>query len=577
MSSTTSSASPQRFPYLFRNVADFPRRLFHPPQLSVPRVGTVRSLTLKPCYKVSLEDVLNGRHLPPLGRKEFEDFLYFKEYSVENLYFYVWFISYQAEWSLWATNANANGNGDLKPNPKLAMSYARAKETFFTSGSPWELNLPQRTLQQLLQPQTPHPGPSSHPHPNALAEVRFEVNNYLSDSLTRFIVQNGGNSGRYRGLFAVSLGLIVIGIGLIPIVLNSLARDHTWQQKLNRLASLPALWFGFATLIMGLHGVCILIFLFGDARQLYPYELRRPNISSPICCAPTFALNPNLIANNNNTNSSLHPNKRQDYPPNTRRPTSLAALALDTQRRRSSVPVTISPQKERHDRTEFVHLPGAPPSETSTAALPPSIEGDHHHHHRHADKDDAKRRDDSVIEIGPRRDLGHHACVKIFKLWEQSPTTATTATFVTPLYPDLPLAFDFDALPIPPTMRVPDWKAPDETNSSPTAPSSFTAWQQHVGTNQPYSASATNDSATSTKVKSTNSNGGTSSSTSALLRRKYHAMKQWEWNKERAVFSPLTRVLDPIVTRVQWEIVMRSSLFALVISLVIALGSLGLP
>ncbi|KIM23811.1 hypothetical protein M408DRAFT_319488, partial [Serendipita vermifera MAFF 305830] len=523
MSSTTSSASPQRFPYLFRNVADFPRRLFHPPQLSVPRVGTVRSLTLKPCYKVSLEDVLNGRHLPPLGRKEFEDFLYFKEYSVENLYFYVWFISYQAEWSLWATNANANGNGDLKPNPKLAMSYARAKETFFTSGSPWELNLPQRTLQQLLQPQTPHPGPSSHPHPNALAEVRFEVNNYLSDSLTRFIVQNGGNAGRYRGLFAVSLGLIVIGIGLIPIVLNSLAHDHTWQQKLNRLASIPALWFGFATLIMGLHGICILIFLFGDARQLYPYELRRPNISSPICCAPTFALNPNLIANNNNTNSSLHPNKRQDYPPNTRRPTSLAALALDTQRRRSSVPVTISPQKERHDRTEFVHLPGAPPSET------------------------------------------------------QSPTTATTATFVTPLYPDLPLAFDFDALPIPPTMRVPDWKASDETNSSPTAPSSFTAWEQHVGTNQPYSASATNDSATFTKVKSTSSTGGTSSSTSALLRRKYHAMKQWEWNKERAVFSPLTRVLDPIVTRVQWEIVMRSSLFALVISLVIALGSLGLP
>jgi hypothetical protein len=74
----TLSNGPQRFPYLFRNIRHFPRRLFHPPNPSVPRVGTVRSLKLTPCYRVSLEDVINGRHLPPLGRKEFEDFLYFK-------------------------------------------------------------------------------------------------------------------------------------------------------------------------------------------------------------------------------------------------------------------------------------------------------------------------------------------------------------------------------------------------------------------------------------------------------------------------------------------------------------------
>ena len=166
-STTTSTSNTPRFPYLFRNIKQFPHRLLHPPCPSVPRVGTVRSLTLKPCYQVSLDDVLNGRHLPPLGRKEFEDFLYFKEFSVENLYFHVWFINYQAEWM--ATDA---------PNPKLAMSYTRAKDTFFTPGSPWELNLPQRTLQQLLQ----HQGP---PHPSAFAEVRFEVNNYLTDSLTR--------------------------------------------------------------------------------------------------------------------------------------------------------------------------------------------------------------------------------------------------------------------------------------------------------------------------------------------------------------------------------------------------------
>lgn len=74
----TLSNGPQRFPYLFRNIRDFPRRVFHPPKPSAPRVGTVRSFKLTPCYHVSLENVINGRHLPPLGRKEFEDFLYFK-------------------------------------------------------------------------------------------------------------------------------------------------------------------------------------------------------------------------------------------------------------------------------------------------------------------------------------------------------------------------------------------------------------------------------------------------------------------------------------------------------------------
>jgi hypothetical protein len=198
-SGTTVAAGPQRFPYLFRHILDLPRRLIHPPSPSVPRVGSVRSFKLTPCYLVTLQDVLKGRHLPPLGRKEFEDFLYFKEYSVENLYFYTWLEQYQVQWNHWLakqqSNATATATEDgvvaktpsTNPSPKLAMSYARAKETFFTHGSPWELNLPQKTLQLLLHPKESHPGPKAHPHPCAFAEVRFEVENYLTDSLTRYV------------------------------------------------------------------------------------------------------------------------------------------------------------------------------------------------------------------------------------------------------------------------------------------------------------------------------------------------------------------------------------------------------
>jgi len=69
----------------------------------------------------------------------------------------------------------------------------------------------------------------------------------------------------------------------------------------------------------------------------------------------------------------------------------------------------------------------------------------------------------------------------------------------------------------------------------------------------------------------------TASSSTSHIRRKINQIKGWEWNKERAVFSPLTKVLDPVITRTQWEIVMRSALVALVISIVVACASLGIP
>lgn len=72
-----------------------------------------------------------------------------------------------------------------KPSPKLALSYTRAKQTFLTPGSPHELNLPEVTRQALLFPQRPHPGPKAHPAPPSFAAVKFEVDRYLNESLTR--------------------------------------------------------------------------------------------------------------------------------------------------------------------------------------------------------------------------------------------------------------------------------------------------------------------------------------------------------------------------------------------------------
>jgi hypothetical protein len=47
-----------------------------------------------------------------------------------------------------------------------------------------------------------------------------------------------------------------------------------------RFASLPLIWLGSTFVMASLHGVCFVIYLFGDARQLYPYELARPSFES---------------------------------------------------------------------------------------------------------------------------------------------------------------------------------------------------------------------------------------------------------------------------------------------------------
>jgi hypothetical protein len=69
----------------------------------------------------------------------------------------------------------------------------------------------------------------------------------------------------------------------------------------------------------------------------------------------------------------------------------------------------------------------------------------------------------------------------------------------------------------------------------------------------------------------------TARSSVSHLRRKVNQIKGWEWNKGRTVFAPLTMVLDPVITRIQWEIVMRSALLALLITIVVACSSLGIP
>ncbi|KAG9084035.1 hypothetical protein FS749_005543, partial [Ceratobasidium sp. UAMH 11750] len=272
-------ARPQPYPYAFKALLDVPRRLFHPPPAQI-KVGRVRSMSLTPLFEVKLSDVLEGQHLPPLSRKDFEEYLLFVEHSSENLYFTQWLRDYSRNHDAWARSGTPY-------SPQLALSWSRAKETFFTPQAHLRLNLPASLLAGVTLPDDgassvhyDYTGPThpSYPPPPALNKIRREVEDMLRESLTRFVVGSCGNSGRARGLFGIALGVITLVTGLAPVLLSVLGG----RPRALRVAALPVFWLGAWITIMSLHGVCIVIFLFGDARQLYPYELARPKITSPI-------------------------------------------------------------------------------------------------------------------------------------------------------------------------------------------------------------------------------------------------------------------------------------------------------
>ena len=96
MSSTTlplhHANQPKRFHYRFSQLLNVPKRVFFPVDAGV---GTTRSFKITPKFDLKLEDMLNAKYLPPLGLKEFEEYLLFVEHSAENLYFFMWLRKYE--------------------------------------------------------------------------------------------------------------------------------------------------------------------------------------------------------------------------------------------------------------------------------------------------------------------------------------------------------------------------------------------------------------------------------------------------------------------------------------------------
>jgi hypothetical protein len=242
---------------------------------------------------VKLDDVLDRKHLPPLGSptpvvfpcrqdtdtsrsglKDFEEWLLFVEQNAENLYFVLWLKEYNARYTQWTNTTRTLLRHDpyqssTRTNRALAIFYSRAKQSFFTPNSPYELDLPSDILGPFHTPSISsdslnHPPNrdysassgafSPHPDPAVFSEVEEKVRSMLQDSLNRFSASTITNVGTARATCGLVGGAVIALAGFLPPIAENFALSKVrWL----RLLALPGLWFGLTIVFASLRGVRI--------------------------------------------------------------------------------------------------------------------------------------------------------------------------------------------------------------------------------------------------------------------------------------------------------------------------------
>jgi hypothetical protein len=212
------------------------------------------------------------------GLKDFEEWLLFVEQNVENLYFILWLKEYNVRYTQWVNSARAilkqDSSHPYQPTPQtnraLAIFYSRAKRTFFTPNSPYELDLPSDILGPFHAPSLSsvslnHPpnrdcsvssgALSPYPDPAVFSEVEAKVRSMLQESLNRFAKSAITNVGTARATCGTVGGTVIALAGFLPPIAENFALS---RNRWLRIAALPGLWLGLTIVLASLHGVRIL-------------------------------------------------------------------------------------------------------------------------------------------------------------------------------------------------------------------------------------------------------------------------------------------------------------------------------
>ncbi|KAG8886878.1 hypothetical protein FRB98_000904 [Tulasnella sp. 332] len=248
-----------------------------------PAPCQVRSWKISPDFQVELDDILANKHLFPIALKDFEEYLLFTEYTVENLYFVMWLKDYTRAYETYVSMPTEPPENPTVGAGKLALLFARALATFFDTSSNLALNLPHT----IVVPVREIAEQSSLPPPEALHQAHEYVREMLKESLKRFVKICYGNSDTNRAWFAYVNGwvtaIVMVGITILGIFLG-------WP-RMTRLASYPILALAIASIFASTNGVCLGIFALADSRQLRPFELAAPRLPEAVAIQDSTSSN----------------------------------------------------------------------------------------------------------------------------------------------------------------------------------------------------------------------------------------------------------------------------------------------
>ncbi|KAJ1309424.1 hypothetical protein OPQ81_006201 [Rhizoctonia solani] len=456
-----NSIPPRPHPVVFSasTILEIPGRLTRPP--SAKSVGN--QWTIVPEMAVSLEEILTMRHISPLSLKDFEQYLLFEEYGAENLYFLLWLNDYTAQYH-------------ASDSPlRLQHSIARAKATFFSSDSRYELNLAAVRISEFYA-LVDSPGRRGFPvllHPDSFAAIRGDIEVMLRTSARRFVQSRSRNAGSQRALCVVFGGLLTMAVALAPLMISRFSNRNRYI----RFGMIPPLWLGLTVFLCSVNGICLILYLMGGSRQLHPFELIRPAISAPVPCEP-------------------------------QPPYQASIITLDTAHEAKVPPMSSS-------AASFVQYP-------SPAYNHPGI------------------RTHGAVNLTSRPDVYVLPCIRPTTPITVSEFQFETADFIPRDDDDIVTMSDHAGTYV-------ESVAPTSTASSAGARSSATKFTFDFDT---------------LPAKTLDSISGPS----VLDAARGKGVKRL-WTK---IFGPVTRVRSPVISRAQWEVVIRSMLVAAMVALIVS-------